>query len=95
VDVKIINDLILYVSLYLMHVMDKKINLLLIFLLACKTLPDEYNNYGYLMMEHGRLQFRTCPEGTIYRHGLCGCDTLPTTFRGGRRRMGRRLKGEY
>jgi hypothetical protein len=54
------------------RVTDKKINLLLIFLLACKTLPDEYNNYGYLMMEHGRLQFRTCPEGTIYRHGLCG-----------------------
>ncbi|XP_052074657.1 serine-rich adhesin for platelets-like [Mytilus californianus] len=54
---------------------------------SCKFLPDEYNPYGYLTMEHNGLRIRACPEGTVFSARQCGC-------RSGNRRSGRRRMKE-
>ena len=41
--------------------------------IACPSLPDPNNKYGYLAPEHGGLRIRACPAGTIYSASQCQC----------------------
>jgi len=44
-------------------------------LLACPSLPDPMNIYGYLAPQYGGLRIRACPAGTRYSEAQCRCRT--------------------